>query len=92
MSGNQTDSELQEIVSTFWRRAERATAEDRAEEARGWIEGIVELDDTNIDAWLRLASLVPDPRERMLCYSRVLELAPGHPEARAGIRRARRER
>jgi hypothetical protein len=55
------------------------------------LEGIVELDQDNVDAWLALARLISNPRERMLCYTQVLELSPGHPEAKAGLRQTRRQ-
>ena len=92
MQGDQAGSEKQAILAAFWQRAEQAGAQDRREEARAWMEGIVELDDRNVDAWLRLASLIPDARERMQCYARVLELSPGNAEAREGLRQARRGR
>jgi len=91
MSNDQTDPKEQIILATFWEKAKQAAAQGQHEQARAWIEGIVELDGKNVDAWLRLAQLVPDARERMLCYSRVLELAPGNPQAKAGLRRTRRE-
>ena len=90
MSENQADQEKQAIVSTFWQKAEQAAAQGNSEEARAWMEGVVEVDDCNVDGWLRLASLIPDARERMQCYARVLELAPGNAQAKAGLRQARR--
>jgi thioredoxin-like negative regulator of GroEL len=90
MREEQIGSENLAIVSAFWQKADQATAQDKREEARAWMEGIVELDDRNIDAWLKLASLIPDARERMQCYARVLELSPGNAEAKAGLRQARR--
>jgi thioredoxin-like negative regulator of GroEL len=85
------DVEQQAIVQTFLQKAAQAAAEGKDEQARAWLEGVVELDDANIEAWLRLAELVPDARERMYCYAHVLEIAPGNAQAKAGIRRARRE-
>ncbi len=90
MQEDQAGSEKQAILATFWQRADQAGAQDNREEARAWMEGIVELDGRNIDAWLKLASLIPDARERMQCYAHVLELSPGNAEARAGLRQARR--
>ena len=83
-------AEQQAIVETFMQKARQAAAEGKDEQARMWLEGAVELDDDNVEAWLRLAELIPDARERMQCYVRVLELEPGNAKARAGIRKARR--
>ena len=87
---NDTASEQQAVVESFWQKAEQAVVEGNDEEARAWLEGIVELDDGNVDAWLRLANLIPNARERMQCYARVLELSPGNQQAKVGIRKARR--
>ena len=85
------DQEQQVILATFRDRAEQAEALGNDQEARAWLEGIVELDETDVDAWLALARLIPDPRERMQCYSQVLQVAPGNDQAKLGLRRARRE-
>ena len=90
--GEPQQSDQQAVLSAFWAKAEQAADQNDVEEARAWMEGIVELDEHNIDAWLRLASFIPDARERMQCYARVLELAPGNTEAKAGLRQARRRR
>jgi tetratricopeptide (TPR) repeat protein len=92
MSDNPRDPEAQAVVSTFWEKADIAAAQGNDEEARAWLEGVVELDQGNAEAWLRLATLVPDAREKMQCYARVLELDPGNPEAKSGLRQARRAR
>ena len=89
--GEQHQDPQQEIIlATFWQKAQQAEAQGKDNEARAWLEGIVELDDTNIDAWLALARLISDAQERMVCYSHVLELSPGHEEAKTGLRQARR--
>lgn len=84
------DAELETVLQTFWGKANEAQAQGKEEEARGWLEGIVELDQHDADAWLALAKLVPDARERMLCYSQVLQLSPGNVEAKDGLRQTRR--
>jgi thioredoxin-like negative regulator of GroEL len=85
------DADLETVLETFWGKASEARAQGNDEEARGWLEAIVELDQHDADAWLALAKLVPDARERMLCYSQVLQLSPGNSEAKDGLRQARRE-
>jgi thioredoxin-like negative regulator of GroEL len=78
------------VLETFWAKAQQAIREGKDQEARAWLEGIVELDAENADAWIALARVVPDPREQMLCYANVLDLSPGNAEAKAGLRQARR--
>jgi len=85
------DQEQQVILATFREKAEQAEAHGKDQEARAWLEGIVELDETDVDAWLALARLIPDARERMQCYSQVLQIAPGNDQAKRGLRRARRD-
>jgi hypothetical protein len=84
-------ADLEAVLETFWGKASEAQGRGNEEEARGWLEGIVELDHHDPDAWLALAKLVPDAQERMLCYSQVLQLSPGNVEAKDGLRQARRE-
>ena len=91
MSGIKHDADLEIVLATFWGKANEAQAQGKEEEARGWLEGIVELDQKDPRAWLALARLVPDAQERMQCYSRVLQLSPGNVEAKHGLRQARRE-
>ncbi len=80
----------QTVLDTFWQRATLAAGAGQKEDERAWLEGIVEIDRTNAQAWLRLADLIPDPRERMDCYVRVLEIEPRNTAAKKGIREARR--
>jgi hypothetical protein len=91
MSGIKRDADVETVLATFWGKANEAQAQGNEEGARGWLEGIVELDQNDPGAWLALAKLVPDARERMQCYSRVLQLSPGNVEAKHGLRQARRE-
>ena len=91
MSEMHTDAEQQVIVDTFLQKATQAAAEGDDERARAWLEGVVELDDDNVEAWFCLADLIPNARERMYCYVRVLEIAPGNAQAKAGIRKTRKE-
>jgi len=86
-----TGTDLQTVLSTFWDRAHQAQEAGQEHEARAWLEAIVDLDATDVDAWLALAALIPDAREQMFCYSRALEIAPGHPQAKQGLRQARRQ-
>jgi thioredoxin-like negative regulator of GroEL len=85
------DTEQQVVIDTFWQKAKQAADKGENEVARAWLEGIVQLDDDDVDAWLRLADLIPDARERMHCYVHVLEISPGNAQARNGIRKTRRQ-
>jgi thioredoxin-like negative regulator of GroEL len=78
------------VLETFLAKAEQAAQEGREQQARAWLEGVVELDEENVDAWLALAKLIPDAREQMLCYAQVLQLSPGNAKAKVGLRQARR--
>jgi hypothetical protein len=91
MGEKQTGIEQQIVIDTFWKNANQAADTGKHEDARAWLEGIVELDDNHIEAWLRLADLIPDARERMHCYVRALEISPGNVQARKGIRKTRRQ-
>ncbi|MFL7807045.1 MAG: hypothetical protein ACK2VD_11975 [Anaerolineae bacterium] len=91
MNGIRQHADLDTVLTTFWEKVEEAQAKGKEIEARGWLEGIVELNQEDAGAWLALARLIPDARERMQCYSRVLELSPGNAEAKQGLRQARRE-
>jgi uncharacterized protein HemY len=91
MSKTEANTELRDVLTTFWRKAEQAQAQGQGNRARAWLEGIVELDGNDVDAWLALARLIPDARERMQYYSQVLQLSPGNPEAKQGLREARRQ-
>ena len=91
MGEKRTDVDQQVVIDTFWQKANQAADKGRKEDARAWLEGIIELDDDHIEAWLRLADLILDARERMQCYVRVLEISPGNVQARKGIRKTRRQ-
>ena len=91
MSETETAADRETVLETFWEKSRAAMAQDDDERARAWLEGIVELDADNVEGWLALARVTPDPRERMLCYSRILQLAPGNSEAKRGLRETRRQ-
>lgn len=86
-----TQSASPQVLAAFWQRVENAQQKGDEQAARAWLEGIVELDAQNVDAWLALARLTANARERMEYYSNVLQLSPGHQEAKDGLRQARRQ-
>lgn len=81
----------QVIIDAFWVKANQAADKGENEAARAWLEGIVELNNDDVNAWLRLADLIPDAHERIHCYVRVLEISPGNEHAKSGIRRTRKQ-
>jgi hypothetical protein len=85
------NGELRDVLATFWRKAQEAQDQGQDSQARAWLEGIVELDEGDIDAWLALARLIPDAGERMQYYSEILQRSPGNLEAKQGLRKARRQ-
>ncbi len=91
MSETKAASDRDVVLNTFWEKSREAREQGNDEQARAWLEGIVELDETNVEGWLVLAQLTPDPRERMQCYSQILQLSPGNDEAKKGLRQARRQ-
>jgi tetratricopeptide (TPR) repeat protein len=58
-----------------------------AGEARGMLRAALERDPDNTQAWLWLAQLSQDRREREVLLRRVLTLEPEHPQARAELAR-----
>jgi len=56
------------------------------DEARRLLKHATEETPDNIDAWLGLAGVVESLPEKKRCFSKILELDPGHSEAQAGLR------
>ena len=55
------------------------------EEARRLLQQAIRLEPTSETAWLWLASVARDVREREFCLKRILELNPSHPQALQGM-------
>jgi Tfp pilus assembly protein PilF len=91
MGMSDTAADRDVVLETFWERSREAMERGDEEQARAWLEGIVELDGDDVEGWLALARVTPDPRERMQCYSQILQLSPGNDEAKKGLRQARRQ-
>jgi tetratricopeptide (TPR) repeat protein len=60
------------------------------QEARSLLQAAVQAKPDYVDAWLRLAWLAEDHRERKALLHRVLALEPNHPQARAELARLKR--
>ncbi len=63
----------------------------RRERARTLFNQIVALDPENVEAWLGLAGVVEEPKEKQRIYETVLAIDPEHPVAREGLRQLRRD-
>jgi len=57
----------------------------KLDEARLLLRAAIKVDPSLPDAWLRLAWLTPDPRERAALLRQVLTLSPGHVQATAEL-------
>jgi lipoprotein-anchoring transpeptidase ErfK/SrfK len=68
----------------------RLLAQGRGDRAQRMLRAALELDPSNVEAWLLLAQSVPDGQERLKYLARVLELEPENVTARAELRRTRR--
>lgn len=70
----------------------RAARQGGLESARHLFQQAVETDPSCTAAWLQLAWMTEDPRERKALLRRVLALEPGHVQAAAELARLRRLR
>src|SRR5512137_586382 len=55
------------------------------ERARELLQEIVETDQTNLQAWLWLSSVVDEWADKRVCLENVLTLDPNHQAAQAGL-------
>lgn len=62
-------------------QGQAAARAGETKKARELLRRAVQLDPSDIGAWLILAGVERDPEAKMACYERVLALDPGHVEA-----------
>jgi lipoprotein-anchoring transpeptidase ErfK/SrfK len=72
-------------------RGRAALARNRPDRAARLFAAATELDPENAEAWLALAEVTEDPRERLSHLSHVLSLDPQNMAAREALRETRRE-
>jgi tetratricopeptide (TPR) repeat protein len=66
-------------------RGKAAARVGRLEDARQYLGRAVKANPEDIEAWLALAAVEPDPAQKISCFETVLELDPGNVEARLGL-------
>jgi len=66
-------------------RGKAAARVGRLDEARVLLGRAVQLAPDNVEAWLSLAAVEPDPVKKMACFETILELDPDNVEARLGL-------
>jgi tetratricopeptide (TPR) repeat protein len=66
-------------------RGKAAARVGRLDEAREMLGRAVQLAPDNVEAWLNLAAVEPDPVKKMACFEAILELDPENVEARLGL-------
>jgi tetratricopeptide (TPR) repeat protein len=66
-------------------RGKAAARVGRLDEAREMLRRAVQLAPDNVEAWLTLAAVEPDPVKKMACFETILELDPGNVDAQLGL-------
>jgi tetratricopeptide (TPR) repeat protein len=66
-------------------RGKAAARVGRLDEARQYLDRAVELAPDDIEAWLALASVEQDPKQKLACFETILALDPDNIEARLGL-------
>lgn len=78
-------------VNTLFAQAVEALNAKRNDEARTLLAEVLRLNPRHEQAWLALASVLPDMRQAMECLSRALAINPGNRMAREWLEVARHE-
>ncbi len=71
-------------LQTLLREGIDAARAGQKERARALLQEVVETDETNLQAWLWLSSVVDDWADKHVCLENVLTLDPNHQVAKAG--------
>jgi hypothetical protein len=74
-------------IDALLRQGIAAAKAGQTEQARQDLLRVVELDETNVQAWLWLSSVVDDPAEKFTCLHNVLTLDPDNQPAKLGLAR-----
>lgn len=72
-------------IAELLRKGIEAAREERRNEARGYFERVVELDEKNEKGWFWLASVVESDEERRICLSNVLHINPNNERAKRAM-------
>jgi Tol biopolymer transport system component len=76
-----TSNDIEELL----RKGIEASREERRNEARGYFERVVELDEKSEKGWFWLASVVESDEERRICLSNVLHINPNNERAKRAL-------
>jgi hypothetical protein len=76
-----TPNDIPELL----RKGIEAARENKREEARGYFEQVVELDEKNEKGWFWLASVVDSDDERKICLGNVLHINPNNERAKRAL-------
>jgi len=79
------------MAKTLIQRGVDASAEGRREDALECFDQAIEYDARNETAWLGMASLAEDERQKIELLERVLSINPENAEAKAAVQAAHRE-
>ena len=77
----------QSQIDALLRQGIAAAKAGQTEQARQILLRVVELDETNVQGWLWLSSVVVDPAEKFTCLHNVLTLDPDNRPAQLGLAR-----
>jgi tetratricopeptide (TPR) repeat protein len=87
MNGSEIQAEIQAEVQPLLRAGIAATKAGQTERARQALMRVIELDETNVQAWLWLSAVVDDPTDKFTCLHNVLTLDPDNKPAKVGLAR-----
>lgn len=73
-----------DIQGTLQQAVNAANA-GRKEEARRLLEGLLDVDERNEQAWLWLSSVIDEDEDRIICLENVLTINPRNEAARKGL-------
>ncbi|MFN8448282.1 MAG: hypothetical protein U0521_06760 [Anaerolineae bacterium] len=76
-----TSNDIAELLN----KGIEAARDQRRNEARGYFERVVELDEKNEKGWFWLASVVDSDEERRICLSNVLHINPNNERAKRAL-------
>jgi tetratricopeptide (TPR) repeat protein len=72
-------------------RGKAAARVGRLDEAREYLVRAIELEPSDVEAWMALAAVEDDPAGKIACFESVLQLDPGNIEASLGLEMLRQD-
>ncbi len=80
-------SEMKDLVQ----RGKAAARVGRLDEAREYLGRAIELEPSDVEAWMALAAVEDDPAGKIACFETVLQLDPDNIEASLGLEMLRQD-